>query len=59
MAVFWMNPDAGPAGTAVVAQLTVVGTLSATMGAHGRSTVPTGSTYCVEDWKAVGITFSN
>ena len=48
-AVFWMSPDDGPTGSAVVAQVTVSGGFSAMINAQGRSN--TG-----DDWKAPGIT---
>ena len=51
-AVFWMVPDDGPSGSAVIAQVTVAGDFSATISAQGRSTSG-------EDWQASGITFSS
>ena len=50
-AVFWMSPDDGPSGSAVVAQVTVAGDSTATVNAQGRSTSG-------DDWKAAGISFS-
>jgi hypothetical protein len=51
-AIFWMDPDSGPSGSAVVAQLTVFAGTSATatMGLQGR---PAGSTIDddVDDWQ--------
>jgi hypothetical protein len=51
-AVFWMSPDAGPSGSAVITQITVTGDFSATISAQGRATSG-------DDWQASGITFSN
>ena len=52
-AVFWMSPDNGPSGSAVVAQITVAagsgGTV--TMGAQGRSASG-------DDWSNGGISFA-
>ena len=52
-AVFWMVPDDGPSGSAVVAQVTIADGASgtATMGAQGRSA--SGA-----DWVNGGITFN-
>ena len=52
-AVFWMVPDNGPSGSAVVAQVTIADGASgtATMGAQGRSA--SGA-----DWVNGGITFN-
>eukprot|EP01044_Picomonas_judraskeda_P007135 COSAG03_NODE_750_length_5996_cov_3.402408_1_plen_1107_part_10 len=52
-AVFWMVPDDGPAGTVVLAQITVTAgsTGSVTMGAQGRSA--SGG-----DWTDAGVTFN-
>jgi hypothetical protein len=51
-AVFWMSPDDGPTGEAVVAQITVTGGFTASVNAQGRSNSG-------EDYKAVGVTFES
>jgi hypothetical protein len=51
-AVFWMSPDVGPTGEAVVAQITVTGGFTASVNAQGRSNSG-------EDYKAVGVTFES
>jgi hypothetical protein len=53
-AVFWMDPDSGPSGHAVLAQLTIPdgAALSATMSAQGRSADG------AADWQAEGVKFS-
>ena len=51
-AVFWMSPGDGPAGSAVVAQVTVAGDFTATISAQGRSTDG-------DDWQASGISFAS
>jgi len=50
-AVFFMSPDDGPAGEAVVAQFTTAPGWSASLGAQGRSSSG-------DDWQADGLTFS-
>ena len=50
-AVFWMSPDDGPTGEAVVAQITVTGGFTASVNAQGRSNSG-------DDYKVVGVTFS-
>ena len=51
-AVFYMNPDDGPAGSAVLAQFTTAPGWSASLGAQGRSASG------AADWMADGLTFS-
>ena len=51
-AIFWMDPDAGPGGSAVVAQITVAGDFTAIVNAQGRSY--SGD----DDWDVLGVTFS-
>jgi hypothetical protein len=50
-AVFWMSPDDGPSGTAVIAQVTVSGGFTAVVNCQGRSTSG-------DDYEATGITFT-
>ena len=52
-AVFWMAPTDGPAGKAVVAQITTSGDFDAVINAQGRSSGG------ADDWQARGIAFSS
>jgi hypothetical protein len=51
-AVFWMSPDDGPTGTAVIAQVTISGAFTAVVNAQGRSVSG-------NDDMMLGITFSS
>ena len=53
-AIFWMSPDDGPAGSAVIAQITVTAGSSgvATCGLQGRTSTSG------DDWSADGIAFT-
>jgi hypothetical protein len=51
-AAFWMTPDDGPTGSAVVAQITVAGPWDAKLSVQGRSTSG-------DDYQAVGITYTS
>ena len=54
-AIFWMNPDNGPAGSAVIAQFTIAGEWSASFGAQGRSSEGGMS----DDWDADNIALTS
>eukprot|EP01052_Picozoa_sp_SAG31_P021409 SAG31_NODE_1654_length_7621_cov_3.273597_8_plen_123_part_00 len=50
--VFWMDPGHAPSGTIVVAQVTVVGGFSASLGAQGKSVDD------ADDWQVGNIAFA-
>jgi hypothetical protein len=50
-AVFWIHPNDGPTGTAVIAQVTVSGGFTAVVSCQGRSTRG-------KDYQATGINFT-